>query len=331
MGSVKDVTDVIGSGQKAHASRFLVHDLFGVLIPSIFAAYYVWIYVTYLGHWHSRNEHVANSTPNAIYVWWSWFVVGAVGLNLSNYSLAGFEAGMLASSAFQLQSVDQAMLHGDKSWSLLSGWRIALKSIGGRILKPGPKRTEPGRLWSILFGLSVLSWSFVLSGLTMEVGEGYAAGNKAGAYVFGVNASTMNNRLFDDISGEATKMWQYGLEPQIPLAGALYTSPGNRLDTDIRNLPIFPSVASPDLFLAPQAETPVIGEVWGLALKYNCTVVESMREFTILNRPNDLKRPSPGDPLRGDVFEDGEVYILAQGSVAGSWGINLKGIAQMGR
>jgi hypothetical protein len=165
----------------------------------------------------------------------------------------------------------------------------------------------------------------------MEVGEGYAAGNKAGAYVFGVNASTMNNRLFDDISGEATKMWQYGLEPQIPLAGALYTSPGNRLDTDIRNLPIFPSVASPDLFLAPQAETPVIGEVWGLALKYNCTVVESMREFTILNRPNDLKRPSPGDPLRGDVFEDGEVYILAQGSVAGSWGINLKGIAQMGR
>lgn len=331
MGSAKDVTDVIGSDLMTQDGRFLFHDLCGVLIPSILAAYYVWIYVTYLGHWGSPNEHLANSTPNATYVWWSWFIVGAVGLNISNYSLAGFEAGMLASSTFQLQGVEQTMSHGDKSWSLLSGWRIALASIGRRISGRGQKGSEPGPLWFILFGLSVLSWSFVLSGLTMEVGEGYAAGDKAGTDVFGANASTMSNRLFEDIAGEATKMWQYGLEPQLPLAGALYTSSGNRLQADISKSAIFPSVASPDLFLAPQAETPIIGEAWGLAFKYNCSVVQSMHEFTILNRPNDLQPPSPDDfRMPAHVFGDAEAYLLAQGPSNDSSASNLEGIVQLG-
>jgi hypothetical protein len=56
----------------------------------------------------SANAESNSNLPDGKLVWWSWFVVGAIGLNVSNFSLAGVEAGMLISKHF---AVDANQLH----------------------------------------------------------------------------------------------------------------------------------------------------------------------------------------------------------------------------
>lgn len=46
-------------------------------------------------------------------------------------------------------------------------------------------------------------------------------------------------------------------------------------------LPLNESV--PELFLAPQADKPMSGKAWGLRIKYDCSIVRSTSQFTVLS------------------------------------------------
>ncbi|PGH04091.1 hypothetical protein AJ79_07191 [Helicocarpus griseus UAMH5409] len=78
-----------------------------------------------------------------------------------------------------------------------------------------------------------------------------------------------------------------GIPPTIPGAGVLYTaqyidrSQYSYLETLPNSLPLEEN--APELFLAPQGKYPVSGRAWGIRLGYNCSVVKSATEFTILN------------------------------------------------
>ena len=61
------------------------------------------------------------------------------------------------------------------------------------------------------------------------------------------------------------------------------------------NLNTLPNIVPTDeglneIFLAPQAETPISGKIWGLIVRYNCTTIQKLDDFTVLNLRN---RSSP--------------------------------------
>jgi hypothetical protein len=103
----------------------------------------------------------------------------------------------------------------------------------------------------ILFGLSVLSWAFVLSGLTMNISNGFVAGHRAGASVVGINDMTMNKRLLFRVLDSAFQHWRFGSPAQIPSGAALYTQPGSTIIANISTHNTLPADASEGVFLTP--------------------------------------------------------------------------------
>lgn len=220
---------------------------------------------------------------NAKYIWWSWFVIGALGLNVSNYALAGVEAGILASK-YQNMGVTQKDLHANKSWSTIGGWKDLAQCIWFERMPSVP--------WLVLFFLSVLSWAFVLSGLTMNTAPGFAVGHNVGVSVLGINETTMNVRTPVTVFNSAYERWRAGTEAQIPKLGALYTKPGSTLKTNVTTPNILPQDGGAKMFLIPQADVPLTGTSWGLQSKYSCIGIQELSEFTILNRRINSTSPA---------------------------------------
>ena len=101
--------------------RFYLRTLWSILLPFAFAAYYLWTYIVWLRPSSNPAADIDNPIPNGRYVWWSWFVIGAIGINISNYALAGTEAGMMMSDAFKPKTAAYIRAHRDKPWSTTRG------------------------------------------------------------------------------------------------------------------------------------------------------------------------------------------------------------------
>ena len=148
----------------------------------------------------------------------------------------------------------------------------------------------------MLFLLSVLSWTFVLSGLSMEAYEGLKAGATLGADVVGASQATMNNRPTGPFLDTVYRTWPTNTKSEIPLAAAVYVASGSELIMKTSTPNVLPMDASSGIFLAPQAEVPITGHIWGLVVKYNCTPVHRLSQFTILNRRVDSTNPAYVSP-----------------------------------
>jgi hypothetical protein len=157
--------------------------------------------------------HSSTKLPDGKVAWWSWFIIGAIGLNISNYSLAGVESGVLMYQGVKL-SERQFVWHMDKSWSTSGGWwKFVLALVYWRSKK---RDAMPSFLWMLLFILSVLSWAFVFSGLTMNTSSGYVSGRRAGVAVSGVNETTLNNQFPSSIIDSAFQNWKMGSQTRAP-------------------------------------------------------------------------------------------------------------------
>ncbi|PVH83745.1 hypothetical protein DL98DRAFT_652209 [Cadophora sp. DSE1049] len=262
---------------------FWIRTMTCILLPPSFAAYYVWTYIKWLKPGNDATTNVYTMSFNGKYIWWSWFVIGALGLNISNYSLSGVEAGMFISNHFKLD-IHQLEFHAEKSWSTLGGWKVLGISVWTR-----RKLTIP---WALLFGLSVLSWTFVLSGLTMNTSKSWAFGHRAGIAVSGVNETTMNTRTPARVYKSALQLWQTGAEPRLPKMGTFYSKPGHLLHANFSGSNTLPANVDDEIFLGPQANVPLSGTAWGMAIKYSCKGIHRLSDFAVLNRR--LNSSSPG-------------------------------------
>jgi hypothetical protein len=124
----------------------------------------------------------------------------------------------------------------------------------------------PPRLCVILALSCVLIFTaYPLSGLTMEMAQGYLHGKKidGGVAVTGVSRANFNERLSADINEGARTNWQYVQNTTVPGHDAVYTSKGyDRLQHDF--LQNVPSVLSGDdglstVFLFAPAANPMEG------------------------------------------------------------------------
>jgi hypothetical protein len=83
---------------------------------------------------YDYESPVNHGTKGGRWVYYSWFILSAVGINLSKYGLAGVEAGMLMNRRWRAQNAMQLMMHCDKVGfrdfqQLRSGFVLTLSTI----------------------------------------------------------------------------------------------------------------------------------------------------------------------------------------------------------
>ena len=216
---------------------------------------------------------------------------------------------MMMTDTFKPKTAEQVKMHRNLRWSSLRDWGTVVYRI---VFKKG-NGLAFSWLWIILFGLSVLSWSFALSGLTMQTQDGYKAGNVPGTKVTGVNQGSMGSRFSADIINAASYLWTLDSTPQIPSGGALYVPLNSSITTNVLKPNTLPSTAR-EIFLTAQAPVPITGSIWGAILKYNCSEVHRLDEFTILNRRINSSNPAYVQPAAYNDTDIAYFYTLDDGS-----------------
>ena len=229
--------------------------------------------------------------PGASYVYYAWFITGVLGLNLSLYGLNAAEAGMLLSKTHDGRVPDVLRRH-DKhvagTWSGPGGWTKTAKRVMAN-LRDGPGRISwspalPWRRWFYLALPSVLVFiALPLSGLSFEPESGFVRGpaNVRDPNVTGFTYSSFNERHTGEVSTAAQVAWKNAIDARIPGMGIIYTRPGDdRLPPGA--LPKDSGVSQ--VFLTAQAGTPIHGTSWGLALQYNCSIIDKAADLTLLKR-----------------------------------------------
>ncbi|KAG5287933.1 hypothetical protein I7I48_09955 [Histoplasma ohiense] len=277
--------------------RFWPRSVIGVIVPPLVTGYYTFLVMYYLESQNEDINHLKVGPRGANFAFWSWFLIGVFGLNLSQYGLIGTEAGILMyNQSLGPKDALQLMMHADRTWSGPSGWlKILRKSMFlWKKDERSSQRTRdhtPSLLWFILLFLSALPLAALpISGLCMESGDGYVMRTSGSStpVVLGRNQANFDFRKMASIYERASNDWKTGAPVRMPGIGVMYTrSSLKRLEHDF--LKRFPNTFPPDsgvpeIFLAPQAPVPVSGTTSGLLIRYNCTSASKISDFAILNR-----------------------------------------------
>ncbi|PGH04731.1 hypothetical protein AJ79_07010 [Helicocarpus griseus UAMH5409] len=277
--------------------RFWTRTIASIIVPSMVTGYYAFLVKYYL---ESQDEDVnilKVGPAGANFAFWSWFIICVFGLNASKYGLTGTEAVILMySQSLAPKDALQLMMHADRTWSGPSGWLKILRKFFFLWKKHGSSRHNvgghtPSLLWFILLFLSALPLAALpISGLCMEPGDGYIV-QKSGPSkptVLGRNQTNFDHRSQFSFAGIAGSNWKNAMPVRIAGIGVMYTKPDlKRSDYDF--LQKFPNAFPPDsgipeIFLTPQAPVPVSGTTSGIVIRYNCSSVSKVSDFTILNR-----------------------------------------------
>ncbi|KAI1412963.1 hypothetical protein F5Y13DRAFT_162199 [Hypoxylon sp. FL1857] len=254
--------------------RFWIRTLTLVVIPAGVTAYYfmIWLHFT-----KSPDDPVKYGSASEIWIFYSWFLIGVFGLGWSKYGLAGVESAMLQTSFWEAPNAMALMMHSGSSWSGPDGW-FSLK------------RHMIHRLWSLLAFLSLFAYmAFLLSGLSYEISDGYVPLSDP-PKVVGHTWEDYHRRQEEFYYSGALNGWSTGSPATVPGFGVIYTpdymyhqrqkySGFKRVPNA---LPLTDGI--PEIFLGPQADTPISGKGWGLHAGYNCSIVKNASEFTILNQ-----------------------------------------------
>ena len=247
-------------------------------IPPIITAYFLAISYCLLVEDAESNKF---GHRNARWVFYSWFVVGVFGLGASKHGLAGVEAAMLQERWWHANDAMTLLLHSGQSWSGLGGWGHLFKICVRQ------RRNIAPPLWLALAFLSLMvTIALPISGLSMELYDGYVATSHP-AQVIGQSPDSYTTRDSVILSSGGYPRWQSGGSLVLPGAGVAYTPPyidrsqHNNLEDLPNSFPLHENAQ--EMFLTPQAQYPVSGgDTWGLRVGYNCSVVKSASEFTIL-------------------------------------------------
>jgi len=261
--------------------RFWIRGVSCVIAPPVITSYYIWTYAQFV-HTSKAGRDENSPTPDGRHIWWSWFILGALGLNISEYVLAGVEAGMLTAPRFAALNADQLAMHRDRSWSRVSEWSNAVLLM---FRKENRLRLATSPVWLPLFAVSVLSWAFPLTGLTMDTKDAFKPGRFRGVNVVGANEETFNHRNATEMLAAAYRIWGKREEEALPRNAVFYSEQRTAGVFNISGGNTLPLSAEKPIFLAPQAELPVHGEnVWGLVFKYRCETVTELARFELLSR-----------------------------------------------
>ncbi|KAM0421003.1 hypothetical protein ACHAPT_011246 [Fusarium lateritium] len=276
--SSRSVTTGYGAVQ-APGRRYWFRSLVLILCPLIIVGYFV--VICYWLNPEGGDGAVNFGRHGGRWVFYSWFFIGVIGLDLSRYGLLGVEAAMLERSPWEVPNLVALLQHSNNTWSSPSGWGRFFARLFLR------KRRDTHRLWIILSSLSIAFFvALPISGLAIEQADGYTY-TSGRPKVVGRNWDDFNSRDYKHYYPAAQTAWEAGSPPTLPGFGVLHTKKDlDREDYDglekvPNTLPLNESM--PEMFLAPQAENPVAGKTWGLRASYRCEIVDNVDDFILLN------------------------------------------------
>ncbi|EKG20440.1 hypothetical protein MPH_02250 [Macrophomina phaseolina MS6] len=238
-----------------------------------------------------------------------------MGLNLAKYGMVGLEAGLLMDPLWAPKNALQVMEHGDHSWSGPSGWLSLVKNIipiklhfhkGMPPLRTSSQlpRPWPSSAWWLLSILSAIPFVAIpLSGIALEPASGHVL-STSHPTVSGRTYHNFNSRTNDQAAELAKGLRLSATDLRLPNLGIIYTSPDSatsaqampHLATTPNSMPVDDGTAT--IFLPAQGNSPISGVGWGLAYRYNCSVVTDASEYTI------LAYPSQNETNKSYVFND---------------------------
>lgn len=325
------VTHDAGHSLQRHTWRALV----GSCVPIVLAVYFGLTWMLYLRQPVSPFGFYFGGTGSRT-VFYSWFILGVIGLDLSEYGLLGVEASLLMTTFWAAPDAWHVILHGDHSWSGLEGWWQALRShFREATAKPRHLRDKraPGRLWWLLATPSILLFAALpLAGLSMELKQGF---RKSGRHpqMTGRTWDNFNDRPWQSTLLSAHRAWSLAALPRVPAFGMVFANHTIKQDDPIakyfqtRDNTVPADNATLDVndfFLGPQAAYPFTGKAWGLVVRYHCTVIQNLNDFIILSRRDGSK------PLGASYNVDDYTIEVKNHTTGHSGGRNYKAIAELG-
>lgn len=257
--------------------RYPFRALVGLITAIGVLASYIAIGILYLDVPSSHpDSFIRVGKDGAKWIFYGWFVIATIGINLSRYSLQGAEATLLMDPRWAASNATRLLMHCDVSWSGPGGWFRTLRKtwhLGGGLMEFAglgrstlKKRNQvmPSQLWWILAFLSALVFiALPGSGLTMELGDGYNMKEGYHPPVTGRDYWSFNQRLWETVEERTREMWRIGTPARLPGIGIIYAAPEvERGEFDFLNelpgtLPI--TDGAPDIFLTAQAAEPIQG------------------------------------------------------------------------
>ncbi|KAF4472602.1 hypothetical protein FALBO_502 [Fusarium albosuccineum] len=270
---------------RAQKRRYWFRSLVLILYPLFVLGYFLIVVYWFIPE--GSDSAVKFGRHGGSWVFYSWFLIGVVGFDLSRHGLLGAEAAMLERPFWEVPNLVALLQHSNNTWSSPSGWGRFL--VG---LLPGQKR-DTHRLWMLLASFSIAFFlALPLSGLAMEQSDGYVNSSER-PKVIGRTWDDFNSKNSRDSFANAQAAWKIGSPPTLPGFGVLYTPKGvdreefDNLQKVPNTLPLNESLA--EIFLSPQATNPVSGKAWGLRARYSCDIVESVSSLILLN-PNTTSK-----------------------------------------
>lgn len=301
----------------APRSRYWARTFILLLVPLSISGYYYWIWLYLLSRPH--DDAIKFGSATEIWVYCSWFIIGVFALEWSKHGLIGVEVAMLETKTFGAPHLVALLSHSEGTWGGPGGWfkciTKAFKHNQSGIKTSVGVSLRTYKLWYILAFISLsLYVGMPLSGLTMELSDGYVRLNEA-PMVVGRNSTTFHERyrLSNQITNAAQTAWEMGSPATLPGIGIIYTPDyfdregHNSLGQSPNLLPTERGI--PEMFIVPQALDPISGRSWGLRVGYDCSIIQDISDFTILGhhkggRCNAFQSNSSGACATAGMFSE---------------------------
>lgn len=265
-----------------------------LFVPPIITAYFWFIWRAFLRRDFDHLVPYGNGKVNELVVNYSWTIISVFALGWSKDYLLGVEAAMLGTSYWEAPDFACLLIHHGSSWTSRRSWVKHLWNLAQK---------KKLRLWELLALLSFFAFVAVpLSGLSLKLSDGYVPSQDV-AMVIGRTWADFNQRQLSYSTSGLANAWRIGSSASVPGFGIIYT-PKNVHRKDDRNFENIPNTLHKgenfsEIFLGPQAESPIAGMAWGLHAGYECSVVNDTSTFTIISQ----KRSST---LRSTMSSDKE-------------------------
>jgi hypothetical protein len=93
--------------------RYYLRGIIAILCPIIITAYWYIVWFVYLIP-SDPGTDLFFGHSGAIYVFYSWFLIGIFGLGISEYGMVGIEASMMMEKRWAAKNAMQVMMHADQ-------------------------------------------------------------------------------------------------------------------------------------------------------------------------------------------------------------------------
>ncbi|RVD85508.1 uncharacterized protein DFL_003829 [Arthrobotrys flagrans] len=313
--------------------RFIIRGIISIIIPIALVVYYFLTWWRWLRFPEGSSEvwQRTGILDNVNIVNYSWFVIATFALNLGTYAVAGSVAAMVMRKRWAPKNFRRLIILSGNTFQDPAGWFNALV----KLFRKRRLYKRNGALWDILAFFSIIGFAaWPLTGLTMQTEDGFSISRRykgEQVFVVGRNHSSINGRDGALTTSRVTTFWSSGFSPQMPLRKQFYVTPGSSIQVNVSSSDnTLPDDASESIFLAPQSTGPLIGSVFGLAIRYNCSVVNSTSQFTVLSRRNDTFDLDGNSTASGYILSDTSAILLRNKSSGINLISNVNGSLELG-